>query len=524
MQFPDERIRLQALSRRKLIVSSLLLAGSSTKFARALRAGDSFFTVRPAGGKSDTKALQAAIDAAHAHGGGTVHIRAGRYTVGTLQLRSKVSLWLDSGATLIMSADLSEFLPVEKLAYNPKSDRETADFHHALLSGDAVEDIAIFGEGEIDCNRTKRGGPKPIALRSCSHVAIQNISIRNAPNYTISLLGCEFVTIDGVTLRNGFSDGIDPDCSRYVRITNCFVESVDDAICLKSSYALGELRPTEYVTVDNCILRTASIHFKCGTESCGGFREIAVSNCVFQGGMGMRHGNPGIALYTTDGGALEDVVISNIVMRDVGTPLAIMRGNWDTCSLGPPGPLATVRISNVVASGAKLPSVIAGLPDWPVTGVSIDGFSVSMANSGTGATALETIPEVPHKYPQPTMFGPLPAFGIFVRHASDVNLRDLHLQPAPGENRAAIVADDVDDLQLLDFEDLSNTSDPHLWFKDVRNSVVESIGAPPSRSQSYRVDGAETANLSFVNKTALSGQNPVLDVGQTVPPGAVRQK
>ena len=113
-------------------------------------------------------------------------------------------------------------------------------------------------------------------------------------------------------------------------------------------------------------------------------------------------------------------------MRDVGTPLAILRGARDRCSLGGgPGPLKSVRIANVIASGAKLASVIAGLPDAPVTGISIDGFSVTMANPGVGPTALEEICEKPGEYPQPTMFGPLPAFGLFLRHASDLSLRDL---------------------------------------------------------------------------------------------------
>jgi polygalacturonase len=194
-------------------------------------------------------------------------------------------------------------------------------------------------------------------------VGIREITIRNSPSYNISLRGCEFATIDGVAIQNGFSDGVDPDGSRHVRISNCFIESIDDAIILKASEALGVRGATEYITVDNCILRTASIHFKFGTESCGDFRDIAVANCVFQGGMSMHHGNLGIALYPIYGGALNNVMISNITMRDVGTPLAILRGDRDRCSFGG-GP------GDCGSSGA------------PVRGISIDGSSVTMANSG----------------------------------------------------------------------------------------------------------------------------------------------
>ena len=127
-----------------------------------------------------------------------------------------------------------------------------------------------------------------------------------------------------------------------MRISNCFIESVDDAIALKTT--LAERRSTEHVTVTNCVLRTASIHLKCGTESCGDFRNIAFSNCTLVGGMGMRHGNPGVALYTVDGGVLEDIVVSNITMRDVGIPLAILRGNRDRCNFGgAPGNVGGIR-------------------------------------------------------------------------------------------------------------------------------------------------------------------------------------
>lgn len=518
---------MPVLSRRNFVKTSLATYAFVCS-TRTMHAGgvDSFFVpkARTAGETNDTQVLQRAIDEAQQRGGGTVHVPPGRYVCGTLQLRSNVSLWLDSGATLVMSPDEGDFLTPEKLSYDPKTDRATADFRFALLTGDSVNNIAIFGEGTIDCNRTKGGGPKPIALRRCSHVSIRGITIRNSPSYNISLLGCEFVTIDGVTIQNGFSDGIDPDCSRYVCISNCFIESVDDAIVLKSSGALGERSTTEYVTVDNCVLRTASIHFKCGTESCGDFRNIVVSNCAFQGGMGMRHGNPGIALYTVDGGTLDNVAISNIVMHDVGTPLAILRGDRDHCSLGGgPGLLQSVRIANVIATGAKLASVIAGLPGAPITGVSIDGFSVTMANSGVGPAALEEIPEKPKEYPQPTMFGPLPAFGLFLRHALDLSLRDLQLQAAPQEARPALVADDVAQMQLLGYRDGGGTPAPHLWFNNVRESFAECIGASAISPHSYRVSGAKTNNLYFKCGGSFEWDR-VLSLDPDVSPHAVHQQ
>ena len=337
-----------------------------------------------------------------------------------------------------------------------------------------------------------------VALRRCLHVSLRGITIRNARNYNISMLGCQYVDIDGVTIQGGHSDGIDPDCCRYVRIANCFVESADDSLCLKASGSLGERGATEYVTVTNCVLRTASIHFKCGTESCGDFRNITISNCVFEGGLAMRHGNPGIALYTVDGGNLDGVVASNIVMRGVGTPLAIIRGNRDHCSLGKgPGPLSSIRISNIIATGAKFTSVIAGLPDAPVTDIQISDVSIIMAVSATGPKSLQAIPEQPTAYPQPVMFGALPAFGFFLRHVANLGLSNVKFKAPAEEDRPDIVADDVTNLRLHGYENELGTAATHLWLNNVRDSWVECLAILPVPAHSYRVSGARTSNLFF---------------------------
>jgi hypothetical protein len=480
---------------------------------------------RIAGEVSDTKRLQRAIDLAHERGGGTVHVTSGRYISGSLLLKSNVSLWLDNGAILAMSSDDAEFLAAEKLAYDAGANQATSDFHVALLVGDAVERIAVFGEGIIECDRGKpHGGPKPIALKRCTHVSLRGITIRNAQNYNISMLGCQYVNIDGVTILSGHADGIDPDCCRYVRISNCFVESLDDSLCLKASGALGERGATEYVTVTNCVLRTASIHFKCGTESCGDFRNISISNCVFEGGVGMRHGNPGIALYTVDGGVLDGVVASNIVMRNVGTPLAIIRGNRDRCSLhGGPGPLSSIRISNIIATGAKFTSVIAGLPDAPVTDVQISGVSITTTATLTGPKTLEAIPEQPTAYPQPVMFGALPASGLFLRHAENVSLSDVIFRTPAEEERADIVADDVVSLRLHGYEKKAGVSPVHLWLNNVRNSFIDCIATSPVPPHSYRVSGAKTANLCFKGSGFLTWKTE-LAVEKDVRQGAVHMQ
>ena len=145
------------------------------------------------------------------------------------------------------------------------------------------------------------------------------MTIANAPNYNISLLGCDGVEILGVTILNGYSDGIDPDCCRNVRIARCHIETRDDAVVLKASFALGVRRATENVTVSDCHLVTLHNALKLGTESTGDFRRIFMRDCTIVGQRHLWKGemSSGIALQAVDGGALEHVAVSNIRMTDV---------------------------------------------------------------------------------------------------------------------------------------------------------------------------------------------------------------
>jgi len=475
------------INRRELIAGILGARPAIAAFDGAGLVTPLTFGAKANGEDKDTGSIQKALDAVRHAGGGTVYFPAGRYRSGRLRLRSNVSLWLDNGATLLMSPDDTNFGPEIK-------DAEGLGYRAALLAGEGVESVAIRGEGVIECDRKKRGGPKPIALLRSKRIRIQGVSIRNAPNYTISLLGCEDVVIDGIHIANGWADGIDPDCSRNVRISNCFVESVDDAIVLKASGAMGEKMSTEYVTVTNCVLRTASIHFKCGTESSRDFSNIVLSNCAFGGGMGMRHGNPGLAFYTVDGGALRNVSVNNVVMQDVGIPLALRRGLRDRGRTGVAGDLETVRIANVTARGAKLPSVIAGLPGAPVRDVVIDGFSVTMSRTDAVVRELAEIPERPKDYPDPTMFGLLPAYGLYVRHATGLTMRGVQLRSAAEEKRAAIVLDDVAACRI------ENLQARELWLNDVRRSAIYD----PVGQARVRVSGSKSAELKLSPKTEVA--------------------
>ncbi|MCG3198701.1 MAG: hypothetical protein GHCLOJNM_03205 [bacterium] len=401
------------------------------------------------GQAKDTAAIQATMDACAQSGGGTVLFPPGRYLSGSLHLKSHVTLHLDAGAVLLGSKEETDYDPYEKLEFENDSDNETTYFHHALIWGEEVEDIGIIGRGEIDSNREKRGGPKPIALKRCRHVTIRDITIRNAPNYCISMLGTDYVNIDGVSLLNGYCDGIDPDCCRHVRISNCHIETWDDAIVPKASFSLGEVRSTEYLTVTNCQLGTACNAFKLGTESRGDFKYITVSNCVVFPIPGYRPPMSGIAIESVDGSHIDGVAVSNFSMLEADMPIFIRLGNRGRDMETPtPGTLRNVLISNVVARDATYACTLAGIPGHPVENISLSDIRVTYrGGAGRGAAEIDP-PERVAAYPNPNMFKQLPADGLFCRHAANLTLRNIQVVCTETDLRHATVFEDVEGLNI----------------------------------------------------------------------------
>lgn len=326
----------------------------------------------------DTHAINKAIDAAAAAGGGTVYFPAGTYVSFSLHLKSNIALFIDQGATLLAADSPTDssggYDAPEANASDKFQDFGHSHWHNSLIWGERLENISILGTGIIYGKGLTRGGnPRPgiankaIALKLCRNVIIKDITILYGGHFGILATGIDNFIIDNVKMDTN-RDGIDVDCCRHVRIANCTINSPwDDAICLKSSYALGFARATENVTITNCQVSgydRGTFHngtyqrkeahlvpdkmdvtgrIKFGTESNGGFKNITISNCVFDYCRG-------IALETVDGGILEDVTITNITMRDiVNSPFflrlgARMRGPEGT----PVGVLRRVKISNVI--------------------------------------------------------------------------------------------------------------------------------------------------------------------------------
>jgi len=430
----------------------------------------------------DTAAVNKAIDAAAAAGGGTVTFAAGSYLCHSIHLKSNVALYLDMGATIV-AAGAPGYDEAEPNQWNKLQDYGHSHFHNSLIWGEGLENVAILGPGRIwgkglsrGINRPTETGPraedagvanKAIALKNCRNVLLRDFSILHGGHFGILANGVDNFTIDNLKIDTN-RDGMDIDCCRNVRVSNCSVNSPwDDGICLKADHALGESRAAEFITITNCYVsgcweegtlldgtwkriapearvpHTGRIKF--GTESDGGFRNITISNCVFEGCQGL-------ALESVDGAPLEDVTITNISMRDiVSAPIFLRLGRRMRAPEGRPiGTLRRVIIDNLVCSNSvsRLGSVLSGIPGHAIEDVRISNVIVEHQGGGTKEQAALRPAEDEEKYPEPGMFGAMPSHGFYVRHVKGIQFENVRIFPAAADARPAFVLDDVEDAEF----------------------------------------------------------------------------
>jgi polygalacturonase len=452
------------------------LAGASALGAPAS------FDVRSFGAKgdgfaNDTGPINQAIRAANAAGGGTVDFAAGNYVAGSIHLLSDVELHLGPGCTITASSDEQTYDAPEGNEWGDSlryQDAGHSHWHNSLIWGEDLTGVSITGPGRIfgrglnrghaQDNAVQRVGNKAIALRNCRNVILRDFTIEHGGWFGILATGVDNLAIDGLKIDTN-RDGMDIDCCRNVRISNCSVNSPwDDGICLKSSFGLGQFRSTENVTISDCLVSgydegtlldgtrkhsadnpapTGRIKF--GTESNGGFKAVTVTNCVFECCRGF-------ALETVDGALLEDVTVSNLTMRRIFTaPIflrlgARMRGPAGTAV----GMLRRIFISHVVAEEVTEGQgiLILGLDGHPVEDVTLDDLLVEFAGGGTAQQAARQVPEMEREYPEPESFGPTPSWGFYARHGKNLVVHHVELRTKAPDGRPSVELEDVSGAQF----------------------------------------------------------------------------
>ena len=574
-------LRLSSMGLAASAVSAIPALGAAKK-AAAPPLSPMLFDVRTFGATGDGKtvdspAINKAIEAAAAAGGGTVIFPAGNYLSFSIRLKSHVDLYLSQGCDdhcggFALSGQTTGYMggtydaaEPQDPAIEPFQDYGHNHWHNSLLWGDGISDFSVTGPGLIwgrglsagvgggrppagrGCRRhwdsastapvagaapstapqpprrrrQKRPclraghaattplpaeqagvGNKAFGLKNCRNVVLRDFSILKGGHFAILVTGVDNLTIDNLKIDTD-RDGMDIDCCKNVRVSNCTVNSPwDDAIVPKSSYALGYARACNNIAITNCYVtgcwelgtvldgtwkrRTGgggTGRIKFGTESNGGFINIAISNCVFEGCQGL-------AMETVDGALLEDITVSNITMRDIiSCPIflrlgARLRGPKSTAPGGPNtvvGSLKRVLINNINCFNtvSRYGSNITGIPGYPVKDLKISDVYIQCAGGGTPDQVKIDVPENIDRYPEPGMLGTLPTYGFYFRHLNRLEMSHVEIAPVAPDPRPAIYLDDV---HRADFFAITAPSSPAAFSinksTDVR--ILMSRAAPDS--------------------------------------------
>jgi hypothetical protein len=445
----------------KLSVAALTLA---LFFCQRITAQE--YDIRRFGAKADgitdnTRSIQQALDSC-AIIGGRVIIPPGNYVTATLLLKSNTTLYLSAGAVLLGNTDIKQYpyLNAGISFYGEEWARQSL-----IFSRDAVN-VTIEGEGTIDGRGASfpvttdkkpdryRNRPYLLWFAGCKNVRVSNIHLRNSAFWMQHYLGCENVKIEGLDIwnhSNKNNDMMDIDGCRYVNISNIRGDSDDDGITIKSTSPLI----SQDITITNCVLSSHCNALKFGTESTGGFRNITVSNCVIKPSRqtttiyGKPAGNGGLALEVVDGGIMENISISNIVIDGPQVPLFVKLGNRGRkYNATAPTPAISrarnIRLSHILAINAdSIGCSISGLPSNAIEDIALDDITIHSKGMGTKADAERKIEELENAYPEGTMFGKLPSYGLFVRHVNGIRISNLSLRYDTEDLRSGLKLDDV---------------------------------------------------------------------------------
>ncbi|MCL5282533.1 MAG: glycosyl hydrolase family 28 protein [Planctomycetes bacterium] len=468
-----------------------------------------------------TPAIQKAIDRCAAAGGGTVTVPAGRFLTHTVFLKSNVNLHLGQGAVLLGSTD-------------PKA------FTQAVVYANGIENASITGPGTIDGQGFKKyyppKGPRhnDIRLFRSKRITVRDVTLVNSPSWVFRILECDTVSVRGVRIysfANENNDGIDID-GKNITISDCIIDCDDDAVCLKSdnpSYLV------ENIAIANCVIASNCNAIKFGTSSRCGFRNVSIGNCVIRrpSEAAQRHWAvtipgvtrddtviSGLALEVVDGGAMDQIAVTNISMTGVQTPLFIRLGGRNG-----PGALRNVVISNITATNESLiTSSITGIPGSYVENVTVRDVIFTYKGTGTLAQANALVPEKEATYPENRMFGPsLPAYGLYVRHVKNLVFENFRFNRGAPDARPAVLLDDCHNVKLIDF-DVATPSNDQPLVRLIQSTNITLSGyqslAPVARF--VQVEGKASSGIKLAGND-LTGVRSVVTLGEGCEESAIKE-
>jgi len=475
------------------------------------------------GKTNNTKAIQKAIDEASAHGGGVIVIPAGKFVTGVLTLQSNIELHLDDKAFLLGSALRADYGEGKA---------------SALIVANNLHHIAITGHGTIDgqgdsllkdiyrrlnagtlqdsewktpnpwhqMRPTEDNRPKLIEFKNCDDIQIKNVTIQHGLCWVENYKSCTNMVIDSLKVESNTywnNDGIDIVDCKNVKLTNSFFNVADDGICLKSEDPTGTC---ENIYIANCRVRSSASAVKFGTASLGGFKNIVIEHIYVYDTY-----RSAIAVETVDGGLLEDINIHDIVAKNTGNAIVIRLGHRH--QKRPAGILRRVYIGNVkvdVPAGKPdagynmegpivnaphnvFPSSITGIPGSRVQDITLENITINYEGGAKkevanfGMDSLEKVPEKIPDYPEFSMFGELPAWGFYIRHADGIKIKNMVLTCKGADYRPAFIADDVNGLSLSGLSIPQVKIEPVILLNKVTGFTSENVKIPGDAKQNIRV-------------------------------------
>ncbi len=469
------------------------------------------YNIRDFGAKPDAKtlntsAIQSAIDAATKNGGGRVIIPKGKFLTGAFFLKTGTELHLQKDAVILGSTNPKHYFKLNRWK--------------ALVMADSQEDISITGHGEINGQGRELAlhidslfyagqidsaqynfvekrpkyylRPQLIEFVSCKKIAIKNVTLRNAACWVQTYDKCENIVMDSVHTESDAywnNDGIDIQDCKNVRITNCFVNSADDGICIKSQY---EDYLCDNIYIANCTVRSSASAVKFGTVSHGGFKNVTIKNIKIYDTF-----RSAIAIEVVDGAVLENVLIDSITAVNTGNAIFIRLS--ERSKKKKMGVLKNVILKNIKVEVAferpdykyeirgpalpffhnTFPSSITGIPGYPVENVRLENIEIIYPGKGNNGLAnaplsrLDRVPEKIKAYPEFSMFGELPAWGFYVRHMDGLTMKNIKLSIKEPDYRPAFVFDDVKNLDIESLKIEGEDKPKHIILRNTENVKIE---------------------------------------------------
>jgi polygalacturonase len=458
----------------------------------------------PDGKTMGTVFIQKAIDDCSANGGGRVIVPAGIYLTGSIRLKSNVELHLETGATIIGSTQ--------------QKDYPTIAGEKGLLFGFNIENVSITGFGEINGNGKAffKGDNAPnrpflVMFKNSRKINVSGVTLKNSAFWTFHLSQNDGVIVNGIRIYshvNYNNDGIDID-SKNVVISNCIIDTDDDALCFKSDSAFV----CENVVVSNCRLASNCNFIKMGTASVGGFKNICINNCTLSkasesnfrfwnrsvvGVTDSITGLAGIALEIVDGGTMDKINISNITMEGVQTPIFIRLGSRSHST----GSIKNVMISNLTAKTYSLiPSIISAVPGFYIENVMLRDILIDCKGSRTAQSAHSITPEMEKEYPENRMFGSnVPAYGMFIRHVKNLTLENIQLNLFAPDARPALYMEDAEEIKINNLKAaIPLSKQPVIRLNQIANLLLSGYSPNQKVPLFLSLEGSRTHNILLSN-------------------------